>query len=212
MIIRSIESGPLYTNCYLVVDEQTRRAFVIDAPKDCADAVMKIVHDEEITIDEIVLTHSHWDHTADAAVLKQRTGAPVAVHAGDEYRMVRPADEIIQPPFPLAPLKADVYLQEDSVIVAGGLNGRVLHTPGHTEGSVCIYFESEQTLFSGDTLFAGSVGRTDFPGGSWDTLMHSLHTILLALPDAVRVFPGHGPHTSIGDERMMNPFLNGELV
>lgn len=211
MIIHRFESGPLLTNAYLVVDESTRTAVVIDAPHDCADEISAVVLRDDLKVDHVLLTHSHWDHTGDAAELRRRFQSPVHVHADDEYRMLRPELEIIRPPFPLAPLHADEFLKPDQLIAIGGLTLRVLWTPGHTEGSVCFYCANERVLFSGDTLFAGSVGRTDLPGGSWETLMHSLQNTIMSLADNVAVCPGHGETTTIQQEKMFNPFLNGAV-
>lgn len=212
MKLARIESGPVYTNAYVVIDEATKCAAIIDAPKDCAAAVLDIVNTHEATVVQILLTHSHWDHTADAAELKRMFNAPVTIHAGDEYRMLNPGNEMLRPPFPLEPLAADAHVVNDQIITIGSLSARVLCTPGHTEGGVCYYFESEGVLFTGDTLFSGSVGRTDFPGGSWDTLIASLTMVLMTLPDSVVVYPGHGPATTIGHEKLLNPFINGELA
>ncbi|HET7153170.1 MAG TPA: MBL fold metallo-hydrolase [Candidatus Kapabacteria bacterium] len=211
MFIFAFESGPLATIAYIAGDETTGRAVIIDAPKDCTVRIKSVVEQKKIAVEKVLLTHTHWDHTADAAELKNIFHAPVCVHKNDEYRLLDPRAELIQPPFPLAPLTPDAYLEEDQKITVGGLTFHVLFTPGHTEGSVCFYERSQRVLFSGDTLFAGSVGRTDLRGGSWEALMESLHVKVLGLPDDVTVYPGHGPMTTIGTERMFNPFLTGEI-
>ncbi|HZV13272.1 MAG TPA: MBL fold metallo-hydrolase [Candidatus Kapabacteria bacterium] len=211
MFIFAFESGPLATIAYLVGDEAAGRAVIVDAPKDCAPRIKAVAEQRKIMVEKIILTHTHWDHTADAAELKNIFHAPICVHKNDEYRLLDPRAELIQPPFPLAPVSPDVYLEEDQQISAGNLMFFVLFTPGHTEGSVCFYEPAQRVLFSGDTLFAGSVGRTDLRGGSWENLMESIHTKVLGLPDNVTVYPGHGPMTTIGEERMFNPFLTGEI-
>ncbi len=212
MHIFTCESGPLATNTYLAGDESAGIALIIDAPKDCTGTLRRVLKDKYKTVTDILLTHSHWDHTADAAALKELFSLTVHVHKLDEYRMLNPTGEIIPPPFPLEPMTADSYFQHGDEISAGTLRFHVLHTPGHTEGSVCFYEAAQGVLFSGDTLFSESVGRTDLPGGSWSQLMHSIKSSLLSLPDDTVVYPGHGPRTTIGDERMFNPFLNGEIA
>lgn len=211
MFIFAFESGPLATIAYLVGDETAGRAVIVDAPKDCALRIKTVTEQKKITVEKILLTHTHWDHTADAADLKRIFHTPIYVHKNDEYRLLDPRVELIQPPFPLAPIAPDVYLEEDQKISVGSLTFHILFTPGHTEGSVCFYEQAQRVLLSGDTLFAGSVGRTDLRGGSWETLMESIHTKVLGLPDDVTVYPGHGPMTTIGEERMFNPFLTGEI-
>jgi len=211
MFIYAFESGPLATIAYLVGDD-SGRAIIIDAPKDCAERIQLAAANKNIVPEKLLLTHSHWDHTADADALKKMFNIPVYVHKQDEYRLVEPKTELIQPPFTLLPMHADLYLEENDEIMVGGLHFQVLFTPGHTEGSVCFYESTEGVLFTGDTLFAGSVGRTDLSGGSWEVLMHSIQTKLLPLPDNIAAYPGHGPQTTIGIERLYNPFLNGETA
>ncbi len=207
MIIEQVESGPFYTIGYLVGDENSGKAIVVDAPKDSASPIISAANRNNMTIELIVNTHGHWDHIADNAELQNQTLAPIAIHRLDEPRILDPKPVFFQLPFEIPPTKAGKYLEAGDVLEVGNLKFEVLFTPGHTEGGVCLYERNKKILFSGDTLFAGSVGRVDLPGGDWDTLMKSIQTELLNLPDEVTVYPGHGPSTTIGRERKRNPFL-----
>jgi hydroxyacylglutathione hydrolase len=207
MIHEIFPVGPLQCNCSVVGDEQTKEAIVID-PGDEIEEVMAIVQRHELTVKQIVVTHAHIDHVGGAMKLKRLTGAPVLLNQND-YALLKmldvqaswigvPAPEIVT---------IDSSLEAGDKVRAGSLVADVLHTPGHTEGSVCLYFAPEKKLIAGDTLFAGSIGRTDLPGGSYQKIMQSLHGPVLALPDETVVVPGHGPLTTIGAERESNPFL-----
>ena len=207
MIIEPVESGPFYTVGYLVADEPGGKAIVVDAPKDSTVSLMRTANRHNVEIELIVNTHGHWDHIADNALLQQRSLATIAIHRLDEPRIIDPKPVFFQLPFEVPPTKAGRYLEAGDILKVGGLRFEVLFTPGHTEGGICLYERSHKVLFSGDTLFAGSVGRVDLPGGNWDTLVRSIQKELLALPDEVTVYPGHGPSTTIGRERVKNPFL-----
>ncbi|MBI3257885.1 MAG: MBL fold metallo-hydrolase [Ignavibacteriae bacterium] len=162
------------------------------------------------TIAAIYLTHSHWDHIADARELKHETNAPLFIHPDDEYRLEEPMSHTIwQLPFTIESVTADYYLHHGDQIRCGEWNFSVCHTPGHTEGGVCFIDKLHSVAIVGDSLFAGSVGRTDLPGGNTDVLIESIANHLLTLPDNIVFFAGHGEISTIGDERMFNPFLLG---
>lgn len=209
--IHSFEAGPVATYAYLVVDTETKDAVIIDAPLESAEAIVRAAEAEGVVPAALILTHTHWDHTGDAAALKERYPEMlVYVHPNDEYRMLAPMQHTIwKLPFTIAPATPDRYVHDGDLVGHGTLRFQAIHTPGHTEGGICLYDARNGLLFAGDTLFAGSVGRTDLPGGDWDTLARSIHDRLLVLPDDVRVYPGHGPATTIGEERASNPFVGG---
>ena len=207
MIHEILPVGPLQCNCSIVGDENSREAIVID-PGDDIEAIMEIVARHGLQVKQIVVTHAHIDHVGGAMKIKQRTGAPILLNQNDSA-LLRMLDTQAQwlgmrPPGKVA---IDQSITSGDSVKAGAVEGKVLHTPGHTEGSICLYFEPEKRLVAGDTLFAGSIGRTDLPGGSYEKIIRSLHESVLALPDETVVVPGHGELTTIGEERESNPFL-----
>ncbi len=207
MIHEIIPVGPLQCNCSILGDEQAREAMVIDPGAD-VDDVMAMVQRHGLTVKQIVITHAHIDHVGGAMKLKQLTGAPILLNQNDAalLRML-PVQAAWVGMAPPEDVRIDGTLPDAATLRTGSLAGTIIHTPGHTQGSVCLYLPAEKLLLAGDTLFAGSVGRTDLPGGNFEQLMTSLHERVLALPDETRVIPGHGPATTIGDERETNPFL-----
>lgn len=208
MKIYTLETGPILTNAYLVADEESRKAVIIDAPIDCYDSLQRIITDFSYSVEFILLTHSHWDHSGEAHLLNTKLKAPIAIHPDDEFRLLDPnSHSIMALPFKLLPAKPALYLEDGQAIEFGEIKIEVMHTPGHTEGSVCFYIEEEEVLFSGDTLFKESIGRVDLPGGSMDKIIISIKEKLMELPDEVKVFPGHGPTTTIEDEKLINPFI-----
>jgi glyoxylase-like metal-dependent hydrolase (beta-lactamase superfamily II) len=207
MIHKIFPVGPLQCNCSVIGDEQTREAMVID-PGDQIDDILRILQEEKLTLKQIVVTHAHIDHVGGAMKLKAATGAPILMNQKDEALLkmldLQAAWIGMKPP---GAVQVDEAIGEGRVLQVGGISSNVIHTPGHTEGSICLYFPQQKTLIAGDTLFAGSIGRTDLPGGSFEKIIRSLHNQLLQLPDETQVVPGHGPLTSIGEERETNPFL-----
>ncbi|HUK48081.1 MAG TPA: MBL fold metallo-hydrolase [Terriglobales bacterium] len=207
MIHEILPVGPLQCNCSIIGDEKSREAIVIDPGDDIGD-ILAIIQKHNLTVKQIVITHAHIDHVGGAMKLRQATGAPILLNQND-YTLLKMMD--IQAAWigMQSPGKVDIdhSIGEQETVQAGSLLANVMHTPGHTEGSICLYFPAERKLIAGDTLFAGSIGRTDLPGGSFEKIMRSLHEKVLALPDETTVIPGHGPVTTIGDERETNPFL-----
>ncbi len=207
MIHKIFPVGPLQCNCSIIGDEQTHEAMVID-PGDQIEGILEILRQEGLTLKQIVITHAHIDHVGGAMKLKAATGASILMNQND-YALLKMLDMQaawvgMRPP---GEVQVDEAVSQGRVLKIGEISSNVIHTPGHTEGSICLYFPEEKKLIAGDTLFAGSIGRTDLPGGSMDKIMRSLHTQVLALPDETEVVPGHGPVTTIGEERETNPFL-----
>jgi hydroxyacylglutathione hydrolase len=207
MIHEILPVGPLQCNCSIVGDETTREAIVID-PGDEIDDILTLIKKHSLQVKQIVITHAHIDHVGGAMKLRAATGAPILLNQND-YALLKMLDVQAAWLGMKSPGRVDIdqSLGQADLVRAGSLEGQVIHTPGHTEGSICIYFPLERKLIAGDTLFAGSIGRTDLPGGSFEKIMASLHNQVLALPDETVVVPGHGPNTTIGEERETNPFL-----
>lgn len=198
-LIRTILAGPLDNNVLLVADRATRAAMVVDPALGATAPVLAAARNLEVEIVSIVNTHGHWDHVADNAPLAAATGAPIAIHTADAERLARPAGVLGPLPWEIPPSRADRLLTEGDTVQVGAVTFTVLHTPGHTPGSICLYSAAWSLLISGDTLFAGSYGRYDLPGGDPDALQDSLAR-LAELPAATQVYPGHGGTTTIGAE------------
>ena len=207
MIHEVLPVGPLQCNCSVIADEASREAMVIDPGDDIGD-IQAILERQHLTVKQIVITHAHIDHVGGAMKLRQATGAPILINQND-YALLKMLDVQAAWLGMTSPgqVEIDHSIGDADKVAAGPLVANVIHTPGHTEGSICLYFPTEQKLIAGDTLFAGSIGRTDLPGGNFDKIIRSLHEKLLTLPDETVVVPGHGPLTTIGTERESNPFL-----
>jgi glyoxylase-like metal-dependent hydrolase (beta-lactamase superfamily II) len=207
MIHEILPVGPLQCNCSIIGDEVTREAMVID-PGDDIEDIFSLISKHNLQVKQIVITHAHIDHVGGAMKLRAATGAPILLNQND-YALLKMLDAQAAWVGMASPGKVEIdqSLGPTDVVKAGPLAASVLHTPGHTEGSVCLYFPEEKKLIAGDTLFAGSIGRTDLPGGSFEKIIRSLHEKVLALPDETVVVPGHGPLTTIAEERESNPFL-----
>jgi len=191
--------GPVATNVIVLGDERSKEAIAIDTATPCLAWIAEELAAREWTLKLIVSTHGHWDHIGDNAAVAEHSGAPIAVHPLDRDRLTDP--QPMSAPFEIPPSVPAVELAEGGEILFGELRLAVLHTPGHTEGSVCLLSNDDGLLLSGDTLFAGRWGRVDLPGGSPDQMVESIGR-LASLEDRLRVIPGHGASTTIGRERM----------
>ncbi|BBB92877.1 MAG TPA: MBL fold metallo-hydrolase [Methylomusa anaerophila] len=205
MKIFKMEVGQIGTNCYILCCEDTLEAAVIDPGGD-AEEIIAVINREKLNVKYIINTHGHADHIAANSRIKSVTGAAVLIHADDADMLTSAQLNLslyIGAGITCEP--ADKLLNDGDNIGIGHSKIKVIHTPGHTPGGICLLVED--TLFAGDTLFAESVGRTDFPGGSHSQLIQNIKNKLLTLPDEIKVLPGHGPATTIGRERKMNPFI-----
>jgi hydroxyacylglutathione hydrolase len=207
MILETFPVGPLHCNCTILGDEVTREAMVVD-PGDNIPEILSRLQKHGLTLRQIIVTHAHIDHVGGAALLRKSTGAPVVMNQRDLEllgMMEMQAGWLGIPTPQVAP--PDASAEDGLTVGLATLPAQVLHTPGHTPGSICLLLPDHDLLLAGDTLFAGSIGRTDLPGGDGRQILRSLRERLLALPDSTRVLPGHGPETTIGEERQSNPFL-----
>jgi len=207
MIHEILPVGPLQCNCSIIGDETSHEAMVID-PGDDIQEVLALIVKHNLQVKQIVITHAHIDHVGGAMKLRAATGAPILLNQND-YALLKMLDMQAAWVGMASPGKVEIdhSVAQADTVKAGSLIAQVIHTPGHTEGSICLYFPAQEKLIAGDTLFAGSIGRTDLPGGSFEKIIDSLHEKVLALPDDTVVVPGHGPLTTIGEERESNPFL-----
>jgi glyoxylase-like metal-dependent hydrolase (beta-lactamase superfamily II) len=207
MILETFPVGLLQCNCTLLGDEATGEAMVID-PGDNIPFILVRLAAHKLTLKQIVVTHAHIDHVGGAVLLKRATGAPVLLNENDlpllKMMDVQAGWLGVAAPEVAAP---DVNAGDGLIVGIANHKAEVLYTPGHTQGSICLHFVPEKLLFAGDTLFAGSIGRTDLPGGDGRQILRSIHDRLMPLADETRVIPGHGAETTIGVERESNPFL-----
>lgn len=207
MIHEIFPVGPLACNCSILADETSLGATVVDPGADISK-ILFVLKRHHLAVEQIIVTHAHIDHIGGAVQLRRATGAPIYMNQNDLplLKMMNMQAGWLGVPVPevTAP---DVDASDLLALIIAGEAAQVLYTPGHTEGSICLHIPGPQLLLAGDTLFAGSIGRTDLPGGDFRKIMRSLKERVLTLPDATRVIPGHGPATTIGDERETNPFL-----
>jgi glyoxylase-like metal-dependent hydrolase (beta-lactamase superfamily II) len=209
MILETFPVGPLACNCTILGDEEAGEAMVID-PGDEVERIHRRLAKLGLKLKQIIVTHAHIDHVGGALRLKQLTGAPILLNENDlpllDTMNVQAGWLGMETPETAPP---DGSLSDGQIVGLVHFPAQILHTPGHTQGSVCLHFAPLKLLVAGDTLFEGSIGRTDLPGGNYDQIINSIQTRLLSLPDETRVLTGHGPETSIGAERKSNPFLRG---
>jgi len=206
VIIEKLVVGPFATNCYIVGDESTREGIIID-PGDEAKKILKKVKELGLDIKIILLTHGHIDHTGALKEVKEATNAEVAIHIDDaNYSRYQSSSLIFGLSYP-SPPTPDRLLKDGDILDIAGMRFEVLHTPGHTAGGICLLRDG--VVFSGDSLFNCSIGRSDLPGGNHSQLLESIRNRLLVLDDATAVYPGHGEDTTIAAERKGNPFLSG---
>ncbi len=203
----SMVVGPLDVNCYIYSDIETHEAVVIDPGGD-VDRILSALKDRSLDLKFILNTHGHFDHVGGNGTLKDVTGTQICLNKGDaelfsqahEHGVIYGVQTSAQP-------RPDIYLQDGAKLTLGAITLEILYTPGHTPGGVCLYSKKDGLLFTGDTLFAGSIGRTDLQGGSFDTIIESIKNRILPLDDSVRVLPGHGPDSTVGEERESNAFI-----
>lgn len=199
MLVTTFTSGPVDTNCYLLICTQTRQAAIIDAPQGVVSKLLQAVKDEQLTIKIIFITHSHWDHIADAAKLQKTFQAPLYIHPLDAENLKHPGSDKLPLYFPVEEALPDGYLKDGETFHVGNLEIKVIETPGHSPGGVCLWLPKQKTLFSGDTLFKGSMGRIDFPTSSPSQMWESLKRVG-TLPLDTKVYPGHGFPTTLAAE------------
>lgn len=201
MIIKTIPTGMIEENCYIVMDENTNEGFLVDPGAD-AEILANVVENIKMKPKFILLTHGHWDHIGAVVELKDKFNIPFYISANDNDMIQSGQDTYGSTPNP------DGYLKEGDTFKFADKTIRVIETPGHTPGGVC--FLVDKSLFTGDTLINGTIGRTDFVGGSFETLVSSVRRKLATLPEDIKVYPGHGPSTTIGLEKRQNPYILGD--
>jgi len=207
MIQKGLTVGLLEVNCYILGDEVTKEAVVIDPGGD-EDEILDVLNHNQFQLKLIIDTHGHFDHVDANQPLKEATGAKIAIHEADAQMLDKPsAEAMFFTGNRLRTSQADILLKENDILTFGQYRLKVLHTPGHTPGGISLVLEDHPYVYVGDLLFAGSIGRTDFPGGSYDSLITAVKTKIFPLGDNYSVYPGHGPVTTVAQERKYNPFF-----
>ncbi len=207
MILEGFPVGPIQANCYIVGEETSGKGVVID-PGDEAERILGRIREHDLTIEVIFNTHGHFDHVGGNKRLKEATGAQIAIHPEDAHYLSKLSESAaVWGMFAENSPPPDMLLEDGQIVEVGGLLFKVLHTPGHTPGSVSLLLESARLVFTGDLIFMGSIGRTDFPGGDYATLINSVRTKIFTLEDDFRILSGHGPVTTVGNEKRYNPFF-----
>ncbi len=198
--------GQVATNCYFIINNETKEMLIVD-PGDSAQMLADRIRRENLEPKAVLLTHGHFDHAMAAEELAEMFGIKIYAHEAEKDTLKDPGKNVSLMIGLRDVYQADVFVKDEEILELAGMELKVLHTPGHTAGGCCYYLEKEKVLFSGDTLFCQSVGRTDFPGGSMSGIVRSIKDKLMVLPDEVKVYPGHMDRTSIGAERAHNPYL-----
>ncbi len=207
MIQKGLTVGLLEVNCYILGDEETREAVVIDPGGD-EEEILDVLSRNKLQLKLIIDTHGHFDHVDANQPLKDATGAKIAIHEADAQMLHKPsAEAMFFTGNRLRLSQPDILLKENDILTFGTYRLKVLHTPGHTPGGISLLLEDHPYVYVGDLLFAGSIGRTDFPGGSYDDLINAVKTKIFPLGDNYSVYPGHGPVTTVAQERKYNPFF-----
>ena len=204
--VRHLVVGAVATNCYIAENKKTKEALIID-PGDNAARIVQIIKEDGVVPVAVLLTHGHFDHAMAAQEVAEQYGIKIYAHETEKETLETPQINLSGMIGRTLTFHADCYVKDGEILNLAGFEIRVLHTPGHTQGGVCYYIEEEKALFSGDTLFCTSVGRTDFPGGSMSDIIRSIKEKLMTLPDRTTVYPGHNDVTTIENERMYNPYL-----
>jgi len=207
MIFEILAVGPLHANCFILGCEESKEGVVVDPGGD-SEKIIALVTGHGLRITSVINTHGHFDHVGGNGKVLEHTGAELMIH-GDDARFLTMASNVAEKYGVTAENSPgpDRLLEDGMIISFGNIQMSVLHTPGHTPGGCCLYIADEGVVITGDTLFAEGVGRTDFPGGSHEALIESIRTRLMTLPETTRVYPGHGPATTIGHEKRNNPFI-----
>ena len=209
LIRKTFSVPPLGCNCSILGDPVTKQAIVVD-PGGAPEQILQMVEALGLTVVSILHTHAHFDHFLASGAMKQETGAILCLHEADRplWELLETQCRLFGVPHRPVPLP-DYWIKDEEKLLLGGIEGRALHTPGHTPGSMCFHFGQEQLVLAGDTLFRGGIGRTDLWGGDYDAIEQSIRERLYTLEEATRVITGHGPETQIGIERESNPFVQG---
>jgi hydroxyacylglutathione hydrolase len=203
--ISAFPGGPIETNAYLVIGADTRDAMVIDAPEGITDEIIAAATQQGANIQQIVITHTHWDHIGDAAEMKEKTGAPLIAHALAVPGLAKPGSVVFELPTPIPPVTPDRLVQDGDTVTLGNHTFTVLYLPGHDIAHIALYSEPDRVFLGGDVLFPGGHGRTDVPGTDQATMERSLARLIDFPPDVV-VYPGHGKTTTIGNERWLEQY------
>lgn len=205
MKLNTLVVGPLEENCYIVYDEESKKALIVDPGAEAAH-IIAMIEEESLQPQLIVNTHGHWDHVGAVTELKEKYGIPFYLHADDEEWLREPLCHLLGQGTTSA-VTVDHTIDDGTVLMLGDEPLRVIHTPGHTKGGCVLWLENANIAFTGDTLFKGTIGRTDFPGGSYEDILTSVQKKMAALPDQCVVYPGHGPKSTMAWERAHNPYM-----